>query len=121
MSRWVYSLGVGVALVALAFVVTDWVIGPTPGVTEANVRRIRMGMRVAEVDALLGGPAPFTKYEDFFTESETRILIYCWWGETGKALVFTQEKSGRVLCAEWEPSDEPRPSPLSRLRSWFGW
>jgi hypothetical protein len=40
MSRRVYLLGIGLALVALAFVVTDTLFWE-PGLTEANARRIR--------------------------------------------------------------------------------
>ena len=42
MSGRVYLLGVGLALVAGAFVLTDWLLAPplTPGVTEANVKRL---------------------------------------------------------------------------------
>src|SRR4051794_40501829 len=54
MSRGVYQLGVGMALVALAFVVTDWALSLRPGVTEANVKRVRPGMRLEEVRRLLG-------------------------------------------------------------------
>jgi hypothetical protein len=39
-------------LVALAFVITDGVLGARPGVTEANVRRIRAGMTLEEVEAI---------------------------------------------------------------------
>jgi hypothetical protein len=44
MSRGVFLLGVGVALVALGLAVTDWALSLLPGVTEANTRRIRVGM-----------------------------------------------------------------------------
>ena len=44
MPRLVYLSGAGLALVALAFVLTDSLLWE-PGVTEANVRRIRPGMR----------------------------------------------------------------------------
>jgi hypothetical protein len=56
MSGRVYLLGVGLALVGLAFAVTDWALSLRPGVTEANVRRLREGMTLAEVEAILGGP-----------------------------------------------------------------
>ena len=55
MSRRVYLLGLGLALVALAFVVTDALLWE-PGVTEANVKRIRPGMTLEQVERLLGGP-----------------------------------------------------------------
>ena len=49
----------GVALVALALLLTDRLLWQ-PGLTEANVRRLRPGMPLAEVEALLGGPATET-------------------------------------------------------------
>ena len=44
MSRRVYLLDMGLALVALALAVTDWALSLRPGVTEAHARRIRVGM-----------------------------------------------------------------------------
>ena len=40
MPRFVYLLGLGLALIGLALAVTDCVMGPTLGVTEASTRRI---------------------------------------------------------------------------------
>jgi hypothetical protein len=57
MSRRVFLLGVGIVLVALALAFTDWALSLRPGVTEANVRRIRVGMTLEEAEALLGGRA----------------------------------------------------------------
>src|SRR5262249_61460637 len=58
MSRRVYLLGVGLALLALALAVTDWAFGLPPEVTEAKVRRVRPGMNVQEVEALLAVAGP---------------------------------------------------------------
>jgi hypothetical protein len=46
-------------LVVVALLLTDWLLWE-PGLTEDNVRRIRPGMTLAEVEALLGGPAADT-------------------------------------------------------------
>src|SRR6516162_323267 len=46
----------GLALVVGALLLTDRLLWQ-PGLTEDNVRRIRPGMALAEVEALLGGPA----------------------------------------------------------------
>jgi hypothetical protein len=47
----------GVALVALALLLTDRLLW-RPGLTEANVRRIRPGMTLAEAAAGRGHPLP---------------------------------------------------------------
>ena len=54
MSRQTYFLGLGIALVALAFVVTDVLVCGSPGLTKWNVRRIHQGMTAGDVEALLG-------------------------------------------------------------------
>jgi hypothetical protein len=116
MSRRVYLLGLGAALVALALAFTDRALSLRPGVTEANVKRIRAGMTLGQVNALLGsrptdrlsvmgpGGPPFT---------------YVWKGPAGMALVY-ELPGGRVRAAQWV-RDEDQPGPLARLRSWLGW
>jgi hypothetical protein len=59
MPRTVFLLGVALFLVALAFLATDASLW-RPGVTEANMRRIRPGMTVTQAEAILGGPARLT-------------------------------------------------------------
>ena len=49
----------GLALVVGALLLTDRLLWQ-PGLTEDNVSRIRPGMTLAEVEALLGGPAAVT-------------------------------------------------------------
>jgi hypothetical protein len=115
MSRRVYLLGVGLALVALALAFTEWALRPRPGVTEANVRRIRPGMTLTEVTRIFG------KLPD---EREVLwhgrpLLTYAWYGDLGDAIV-TFRKDGRVGQADWS-GDQSEPSPLARLRAWLGW
>jgi hypothetical protein len=52
MPRRVYLLAVGVAPVALA--VTDRALSLRPGVSGRNVRHIRPGMTLAQVESILG-------------------------------------------------------------------
>jgi hypothetical protein len=111
MSRQVYLLGVGVALVAGAFLLTDAMLR-RPGVTEANVRRIRPGMRVADVEAILGGKA------------RVGPAFHLWVSEDGEA-VAKVGADGRVEWAAFlhgplRPSP-PEPGSLARLRAWLGW
>jgi hypothetical protein len=49
----------GLALVVGALLLTDWLLWE-PGLTEDNVRRIKPGMTLAEVEELLGGHATDT-------------------------------------------------------------
>jgi hypothetical protein len=108
MSRRVYLLGVGLALVALAFVVTDALLWE-PGPTEANFNRIRVGMTLAEVERLLGPPS----------DSMNCPPLVVWRSAAGCASA--SFFGGRVTQAGWEPSAAPRPSPLAHLRAWLGW
>jgi hypothetical protein len=52
--RLVYLSGVALLVVALAFLATDRLIYP-PGLTRENVARIRPGMTLEQVNAILGG------------------------------------------------------------------
>ncbi|HYT91982.1 MAG TPA: hypothetical protein VEL76_24925, partial [Gemmataceae bacterium] len=47
-------VGIASCVVILGFGVTTRLLGPAPGVTEANVKRLRLGMTRAEVKAILG-------------------------------------------------------------------
>jgi hypothetical protein len=44
----------GLAVVAVGFVVTDAFLGMAPGPTEANAKRVKPGMKMHEVEAILG-------------------------------------------------------------------
>jgi hypothetical protein len=118
---------VGLALVALALVATDALLWQ-PGVTEANVKRIREGMTVAEVNALLGDEPEIELGAGFGKSCR-------WWSEQGAAWVHFDE-NGRAEALvtfqrDAEPSLQgrygrrPRPAPdpglLPRLRAWVGW
>ncbi len=125
MSSRVYLLGIAMVLVALAFVITDGVLGSGPGVTEANVRRIRVGMTLQEVEAILGGPGKGpvpgpngwgTGFQRFEFDS-----IYYWTGRGGTAVVYISIRGSTptVYCAGFSRTEQP--SPLARLRDWLGW
>ena len=66
----------GLALVVGALLLTDALLW-APGLTEGNVRRIRPGMSLAEVEALLGGPA--TETIDLWAEGEPRDPLRVRW------------------------------------------
>jgi hypothetical protein len=126
MSRRVFLLGVGLALVALALAFTDWALSLRPGVTEANVRRIRQGMTELEVRALLGDrPRSMNplrmwlsdrRYHEFGRKGEVAEMV--WAGDAGTAKVYL-DADGLALRAAF---DRAEPSgPFTRLRAWLGW
>jgi hypothetical protein len=130
MSRWAFLLGLGIGLVALAFVVTVEVLGPSPGVTGANVRRIREGMTLKEVEGILGGGAT-VHMQCRSTVGATDAMKF-WQGERGTALIgfFGSDQEGwRVISSSFQVEpvvrtrlpQPPESSLLARLRSWLGW
>ncbi len=120
MPRWVFLLGVGMLLVALAFMATYAVLGPAPGVTEANVRRIRRGMPLAEVESILGG---WGRCQVIVTEGCRDTSVFHWTGLEGEAYVLFDDPraargSATVLGARFDPAATP--TPLDRLRKALG-
>jgi hypothetical protein len=125
MSRRVFLLGVGLALVALALALTGVVMGPTPGVTEANARRILPGMTPREVEAILGGRGWCA--EDG-TGSFYRPRAYLWEGPGARVVVefarSASEEDGweeKVVRNGVTFHRTASPNPLARLRAWLGW
>ena len=86
----------GLALVALALLLTDRLLW-RPGLTEDSVRRIRPGMPLAEVEALLGGPAAdaFELPDDYPAFRWQRA-----WREGGADVVVQFLADNRVMAAE---------------------
>jgi hypothetical protein len=93
MSRQVYLLGVGLALVAGAFVVTDRLSYP-PGVTEANAGRVREWMSLREVEALLGAPGRFRGRTG---EGD----VYRWDAADRERVFVAFDRHGRVVVASY--------------------
>ena len=129
MSRRVYLLGVGLALVALALAFTDWALSLRPGVTEMNAKRIRPGMTLAEVEAIVGkpnlgglvlpSPAPPFEGEEWVPEVESGTLI--WESSDGSIFVEFNRKGVATGETTWIPSNDARPGLLARLRAWLRW
>jgi hypothetical protein len=136
MPKLVYLSGVGLTLVALGFVITEAALGPRPGVTEANVRRIKPGMMKEEVEAILGGPGQWMGMDG---RSHCRWVTYDWSGPAGRVYVtffswdsgsegghflgsrrpgFVRRSGGVESIHLWRTAGA---SPLARLRAWLGW
>jgi hypothetical protein len=105
----------GLALVVGALLLTGRLLWQ-PGLTEDNVSRIRPGMTLAEVEALLSGPA-----SDTF-EMPADCPAFRWqreWRGEGAAVDVQFTADGRVMAAGG--GRRSRPGPLARLRAWLGW
>ena len=115
MRRRAYLWLAGLALVALALLLTDRLLWQ-PGLTEDNVRRLRPGMSLAEVEGLLGGPAAGQL-------RDARRLPGLWWQrewhEGSEVVVVQFFADGRVMSATGR--GRPQPGPIARLRAWLGW
>ncbi len=122
MSGRVYLAGVGLALVALGLGFTDWALTPPPGVSAANVRRIRSGMTLAEVEGILGGPAGATLAAEMRRDGAVVKRARYWNAPAGIACVIFDSR-GRAVDSGFDPETIPGEvaSPLSRLRAWLGW
>lgn len=116
-----YLLGLGLALVAGALAFTDWALSWRPGVTEANAKRIRKGMTLAEVRGLLGGRgvcyADASKLRHWVGGEAQRF--FDWTGGEGRVWVGI-DFTDRVTRFGFDRTAQ-RPSPLARLRAWLGW
>jgi hypothetical protein len=118
MSKRVFLFGVGIALLGLGLAFTDRVLSLRPGVTEANYKRLRVGMTMAEVAAILGQPEP---RQPQVNSNGVRIEggLHVWRGQDG-AYVLTFGRK-RVGCIAWQGPTRSSPGLLARLRSWLGW
>jgi hypothetical protein len=133
MSGRVFLLGVGMALVALAFALTNWAVSLVPGVTLANARRIRPGMTRAAVESLLGGSGIEFRVPPFIAPDPT--YEWCWLGK-GFAVAVRFNEGDRVeyVAVDMLRAQDPTPfaralfglpaqdaTPFARLRAWLGW
>src|SRR5260370_37106385 len=83
MRKRVFVIGVAIVAVALAFVLTDsLLITLGAGVTEANARRIRMGMPKSQIERILGGSG---QPSDWLPAGECEARL--WTGEEGQVQV----------------------------------
>jgi hypothetical protein len=94
-----------------------------PGLTEDNVRRIRPGMALAEVEALLSGPASLTVDMRALARDFPGVeRSYRWlrvWKESGAHVDVQFFADGRVMAAAGR--EHQRPGIFARLRTWLGW
>jgi hypothetical protein len=112
--RWLAWVGVALCVLAVAFGLTVRLVGlESPGVTEANAKRIQPGMALREVEGILGGRGrplslPWVPGSvDWSTKGLTVIVVF--------SLADERVEEIRIL-----KFGGPEPGILDRLRSWFG-
>ena len=115
----------GAGLLALTLLgLGGWLLWPPmpasgPGVTRANFQRIREGMPLAEVEAILG-QAP---YSVSYTDSSERLLEEAeWWNPNPAVLLIIHvdfDRGQRVKAKHLR--DRSRPSLWNKLRRLLPW
>jgi hypothetical protein len=126
MSGRVFLLGVGLALVALAFALTDRLLAPRGGVTAANVQRV-LGLTLREAKAILGD-------SPHMLPSDASQTGYIWVSRGGCASVYFNNRTQRAEAATFADANDPstqhairffgcasEPGPFARLRALLGW
>ena len=120
MSKRVFFCGVALVLVAVAFLLTDQLLWE-PGVTAANVRQLRPGMTMQEVEGILGGLPLYPENEFNLPPAYSPgfgLSFRLWRGKGGTAIVYVNERN-QVVWAEFAPGRQA--GDLARIRAWLGW
>ena len=105
------------ALVALTG--GGWLFWPRTAITRENAAKIQVGMTLAEVEAILGGPA-----RDEAPKRQVLVKIQsvhhdCEWNSDHVSVWVHLDAQGRVTECRAIPVP-PAPGPLERLRRWLG-
>jgi hypothetical protein len=131
-------IGLPVALVVLGVVIA-WLFWPRTAITRENAARIQMGMTLAEVEAILGGPArddssgPRIKEGDPPEAAESSIFLFqlavsgvrvqhpCKLWESDRVLIRVDfdDVEKRVTGTDFLPVHRRHESPLDLVRRWF--
>src|SRR5262249_53762675 len=120
--RLTYLTGLAVILVGGALALTHALLGPWPGVTEANARRVRAGMTVEQVEALLGAPAEKVGRRPWFGGGWEKEAWRFWQGSRVSVLIeFDKDGRARKAIRPWTNPPAQTQAPLGRLRAWLGW
>ncbi len=137
MSKRTFHVGLAIVAVALAFLAVDGLCW-RPGLTEANVRRIRDGMTLEEVRAILGdcpsmmgheGHPVFRVYrvtqEDLDYASRQgngRVVVnWGWFNGNGHVAQVCFRGNRVVQPVSWFGGKGEPPELFARLRAWLGW
>jgi hypothetical protein len=132
---------------AVALAVGVWWVWPRTAITMENAARIQPGMALAEVEAILGGPArdestgpvaaelsqPIDDADEREFQERFRVVVLtrelwggpldpeqsrCWVSD--RLIVRVDHDRGRVTHAQAMPVYRVHERPLDRLRRWLG-
>src|SRR5262245_27155904 len=115
-------LGIAGFGLAAGYFVLDYALSPTPGVTRENYDRLRVGMSMQRVQAIMGRPADDQHRSD---GGKGPVDVYQWWGE-GLAvnLIFDEDGTacdgtlvaGGTMLPEQVGGLQPRESFIEMIR-----
>jgi hypothetical protein len=134
-------LFLSLAAIAVGVAVGMWLLWPRTVITPDNASRIRQGITIAEVEAILGGPerdestgplehadsgnmltGPWANGAHFFEVKENRDLArsaddHRLW-LSNMAIIGVWFRNGRVSTFYWLPV-RPTPAPITKPRRWL--
>jgi hypothetical protein len=130
----------GLTAAVLAIMLAAWALWPRTAITRENADKIRMGMTLAEVEAILGGPARDESTASLTDDNLDMELVgipeilfdaTCdgemvpasnrkLWISDSVVVRVCFDAEGRALCNESVPVRRAELSPLDRLRRWLG-
>jgi hypothetical protein len=119
--RLILALPVAVVLV----LAVAWLLWPRTAITRENADKIQNGMRLAEVEELLGGPArnesdmPNNFIRDAFINPGPPPFQHKRWASPALVVFVDFDESGRVTRHSHFAFNEDR-SLVDRLRRWLG-
>jgi hypothetical protein len=111
MSKLVFSVGLAITVLSVAFVSLDWMLTPLPGLTNSNVHRVLPGISRQQVERILGVP-PNAEF------NQRRTALW----DNGKAVIIVEyDDEGRTLSAKMIPWDKQSEQSglFDHLRRWF--
>jgi hypothetical protein len=86
---------IGAVLTLLTFGLTHWLLSPFPGISEANCDRIRPGMTLQQVEAILGGP-PTYRYSFIVDDRGKMEFVMLWYSGGRREVHETGERIAEV-------------------------
>jgi hypothetical protein len=123
MSKQVYLLGVGIALIGLGLAITDRAVRrPCPNLTRQVFERLQMGMIRAEVESILGPPTGWGRVRMIGKGGRLQRPLgpATLWERGGNQIAVWFDEGEQVRFRSGSFTSQQEPGPLDRLRAWLG-